>query len=615
MKTGLSTPNHNVQYDVNLMQERFDELATTKMELPTPDYNVEYDVNPTQKRLCELAMKHTPAIAKTAYNSLDKITRFKARQQARTYIIAPESDAAKYSGKVISRERAEKLIEHQRQFIERSGRLLQIDGYEGIGKHAIPVQWLYTLEAANVAGMQQILAFPRSAVQSEGEMSKAHRPYFRVVMTPGCDAPGMDGNVAMIVDLDNWTTYIIGSDYFGESKGSMLRMLNHYVYLHGGLAMHAACKEIKLNKHRMAIVILGLSGTGKTSITFSRHSEMTKPIQDDMIAVWRGGDLSITENGCFAKTWKLTEEREPTIYRGTVHPSAWVENAYFNKDGTFDFSKFAVAPEDVKRLKRILIETGASEENIDKYINGQVKYEDVVDENGIPEDGWDFVVWTQNGRSIIPMHAIENEANVTDLPAIGSLGMLNRDEGKDAAMPGIVRFTSPLRAAAYFTLGETSKTSATGKERGKTHVPFTQPFFPLASGLMSSRFDELVEDLPGLKTWLMNTGYIGGDQKDRGKGKALKVMIRHSCAMLEAMVRDEINWKVDPDFGYEIVDVDAPENAKLLEKVPAEILNPKLFYEQNGRLDEYEAWVKRIKAERMEFLKKCNAPQEVQDQL
>jgi len=635
MKVGTQPPSYNVEYHVNPTQETHSDVATEqppaigksaydslskttrtmKMGLQPPNYNVEYHVNPTQETIRDIATKHTPAIVRSAYGNLNKVTRFKARQQARTYVVAAEGDAAKYSGKVISREEAERLIEHQRRFIEKSDHLIQIDGYEGLGEHAVPVQWLYTREAANVAGMQQILAFSRLEVESVEQMKRSFHPYFRVVMTPGCDAPGMDGDVSMIVDLENWTTYVIGSDYFGESKGSMLRMLNHYVYLNGGLTMHAACEEIGLNGQRSAVVILGLSGTGKTAITFSAHSSLTKPIQDDMVAIWPKGELSITESGCFAKTWKLTEEREPTIYRGTLHPSAWVENAYLNQDGTFDFSKLALAPEDAEHLREILIETGASNEKLDRYISGDVKYEEVVDENGIPQDGWDFVVWTQNGRSIIPIHAIENEANVTDLPPITSLGMLNRDEGKDAAMPGIVRFTSPLRAAAYFTLGETSKTSAVGKERGRTHVPFTQPFFPLDWGLLSSRFDDLVKDLPGLGTWLMNTGYIGGDQKDREEGKALKVMIRHSCAALDAMLKDEIKWKVDPDFGYEIVDVDAPENAKLLEKVPAEILNPRLFFERNGRLDEYNDWVKRIKAQRKEILKKYDTPQEIQDQL
>jgi phosphoenolpyruvate carboxykinase (ATP) len=290
-----------------------------------------------------------------------------------------------------------------------------------------------------------------------------------------------------------------------------------------------------------------------------------------------------------------------------------VENVYPNADGTFDFSKGRLAPEDVARLKDMLIETGAPAENVEAFISGKVKIDDVVDEYDIPQDGWDFTVWTQNGRSIIPMKAIKGAASFDDIPQVRSLGILNRDEGKDAAMPGIVRFPTPELAAGYFMLGETSKTSAAGKERGKTRSPFTQPFFTSPYGLQAKRFSELGTKLKGLQMWLMNTGYVGGDQRDEAKGVALKVKIPHSSSMLEAMLKDEIKWKKDPDFGYEIVDVDAPENAKLLDKVPKEIMNPKLFYDKKGRTGEYENWVKNIKTQRETFLKKFDVDQKIVD--
>jgi phosphoenolpyruvate carboxykinase (ATP) len=162
-------------------------------------------------------------------------------------------------------------------------------------------------------------------------------------------------------------------------------------------------------------------------------------------------------------------------------------------------------------------------------------------------------------------------------------------------------------------LGETSKTSAAGKERGKTRSPFTQPFFTSPFGLQAKRFSELAAKLGGLEMWLMNTGYVGGDQKDQEKGQALKVKIPHSSAMLEAMLKRDIKWKKDPDFGYEIVDVDAPQNAKLLKKVPREILNPRIFFEAKGRAEEYKNWVNKMKTEREAFLRKFNVDQEIVD--
>jgi phosphoenolpyruvate carboxykinase (ATP) len=574
-------------------------------------YNVKYTTDPTQDQLRELALKFTPAIMTTAYGNINKLTRLKARMAKLTYCVAPESDKNKYSGNIIEPAEAQALIERQRAYIKKQGELIEINGYYGYGKGAVPIQWLYTKEAANLAGMQQVLAFPRSAIETKEQLSQPFKPKFRLVFTAGLNLQDMPGNLAIIVDLDNWTTYVMGSDYFGETKKGALRMLNEYVYRLGGLVMHAGAKKVKVGGKSLTMGILGLSGTGKTTTTFSKQGELAQPIQDDMIVLWPDGTCTITENGCFAKTFGLTKESEPVLYAGSTHPDAWVENVFPNPDGTYDFSKARLTPEEVARLKDMLIDTGAPPENVKAFISGKVKIDEVVDEYDIPKDGWDFTVWTQNGRSIIPMKAIKDRASFDEIPPVKSLGILNRDEGPDAAMPGIVRFPTPDLAAGYFMLGETSKTSAAGKERGKTRSPFTQPFFTSPFGLQAKRFSELATKLEGLGTWLMNTGYIGGDQKDEEKRKALKVKIPHSSAMLEAMLTGKIRWKKDPDFGYEIVDVDAPENAELLKKVPKEILNPKIFYENKGRGDEYKAWVERMKKEREDFLNKFNVDKNI----
>lgn len=570
---------------------------------PKP-YNVKYITDPTQAELRELALKHTPAIMKTAYGNINKFTRLKARMAKLTYCIALESEKDNFSGNIIDPAKARELIERQKAYIEKKGTLIQINGYYGYGKGAAPIQWMYTLEAANLAGMQQVLAFPRSAVESEKQLKQPFEPQFRLVYTAGLPLEDMPGKLAIVVDLDNWATHVMGSDYFGETKKGALRMLNEYVYRRGGLVLHAGAKKVTIDGKDITMGIMGLSGTGKTTTTFSKQGELAQPLQDDMIVIWPDGEVTITENGCFAKTFGLTPETEPVLYAGSIHPEAWVENVFPNPDGTYDFSKVRLTPEEVARLKDLLIMTGAPPDSVEAFISGKVKIDDVVDEYDIPQDGWDFTVWTQNGRSIIPMRAIKDAGSFDDIPRLRSLGILNRDEGPDAAVPGIVRLSTPELAAGYFMLGETSKTSAAGKERGKTRSPFTQPFFTSPFGLQAKRFSELVAKLPGLQTWLMNTGYVGGDQKDEEKGEALKVKIRHSSAMLEAMLSGKIRWKKDPDFGYEIVDVDAPENAQLLSEVPKEIVNPKIFFDDKGRADLYKTWVEKMKTEREAFLKK-----------
>ena len=462
---------------------------------PRP-FDVEYIENPSQPELRELALAHTPCVQKTAVGSINKVTRNKARMAKYTYIIDTED---RWSHQIIDPAKARGLIERQAKYIAEKGKLIAIDGYSGLGNGAFGTTWLYTLEGANIAGMQQILAFPRSDVESEAQLAQPFHPTFRLVYTPDLMLDDMPGRQAIIVDMANWTTYVMGADYFGESKKGVLRMLNHFVYEKGGLVLHAGAKAVTATSgETVTMTIMGLSGTGKTTTTFSKQGDLTEPIQDDMVTLWPHGALTITENGCFAKTDGLSLETEPVLYEATIGPEAWVENVFLEADGSFHFTKGVLSTEEVRRLRDILIATGADAAKVDQYIAGEVKIDELVDSHGIPADGWDFVVWTQNGRSIVPLSSIPDAADLQRIPQVKSMGILNRDEGYDAAMPGIVRFTSPEQAAGYFMLGETSKTSAAGKERGKTRSPFTQPFFPAKHGLQAKRFAELAATMPGV---------------------------------------------------------------------------------------------------------------------
>lgn len=566
--------------------------------IETRPYDVEYLSDLSQEQLREFALTHTPCIAVTAQGNLNKVSRNKARMAKFTFVIADESEQSSFSHKVISRTEADRLIAAQRRYIEEQGRLLEVNGFLGLGPRSVGVQWLYTMEGANIAGMQQVLAFPVSDVLKEGE---TFQPDFQVIYTPD-HFPDAPGGQRILVDLEARVTHIMGPDYFGESKKSALRLLIDHTYALGGLTLHAGAKSVRIDGNDVTMTIMGLSGTGKTTTTFSKQGDVARPIQDDMVTLWPGGELSITENGCFAKTIGLSEETEPVIYRGTMSREAWVENAYTADDGTFDFFKEELTKEEVARLRDVLIATGAPAANVDKYIAGEVRAADVTDALGVLQDGWDFVKWTGNGRSIIPMSKVEDAADLTTIPPVRCMGILNRDEGADACTPGILKFASAAQAAGFFMLGETTKTSAAGKDVGKTRSPFTQPFFPRAFGMQATRFNELAATMPHVTLWLMNTGYVGGSVKEVKAGTAHKVKIRHSSAMLEALLTDSIAWTTDPDFGYLVVDLDAPKNSVLLQQVPAEILRPVTFYERTGRMAEYRAWVDRMKAERRKFL-------------
>ena len=76
---------------------------------------------------------------------------------------------------------------------------------------------------------------------------------------------------------------------------------------------------------------------------------------------------------------------------------------------------------------------------------------------------------------------------------------------------------------------------------------------------------------------------------------AKKVTIPYSSAIVQGIVQGTIDWTEDPDFGYEVA-------ASVPRVDDVEILQPRLLYARQGRTDEHDAMVARLKRERREFL-------------
>jgi len=198
--------------------------------------------------------------------------------------------------------------------------------------------------------------------------------------------------------------------------------------------------------------------------------------------------------------------------------------------------------------------------------------------------------YTQNGRTTWPFSYV-HPFPAEDLQPAEFLLILNRN---DNIVPGVARLDR-AQAAAYFMLGETRGTSAGGaEEAGKAlRVPGTNPFFPRRNEDMGNRFLELL-DGHELKVFLLNTGRVGGGDED---DRSTKVRIPHSSAIVQGIAQGTIEWEQDPDFHYEVAT-----------SIPGiddiEILQPRRLYERQGRVDEYDAHVERLKRERHEYLSK-----------
>ena len=487
-------------------------------------------VNPTQEEMRAWVLEHMPRVTETEFGNLNYQAEVTARLKKSTFFVA---DTEIHQNR-ISREEADEWGRKQDAYIADKDMIL-IEGYIGPDPEFRTASRVFIEKTqANIPAMQQQLYFDKDA---------DYDPEFTVIYTPGMRAPGKPDDRLIIVDLDNYVTRVIGSDYFGESKMGGLRMWNKWVYDRGGLAMHSGAKVFPTehtghDEERLALII-GLSGTGKTTTTF-RQQHGSLPVQDDFIALMPGGKVYSTEAGCFAKTFGLDPDDEPTIYAGTTTADAWLENVGVSENGKVDF----------------------------------------FDDSH-----------TANGRSTFPLADIRSR-EPSGLPTADFLLILNRNEN---IIPAVAKLKRE-QAAAYFMLGETKGTSAGGAaEAGKNlRVPGTNPFFFNNDAWQANRLLELLETMPDLDVYLLNTGRVGGGDDDE---RSKKVRIPHSSAIVSAIVDGSIAWDEDPDFGYYVATL-------IPDFDDGELLQPRKLYERQDRTDEYKQRVEQLKAERIEYLNK-----------
>jgi phosphoenolpyruvate carboxykinase (ATP) len=478
--------------------------------------------NPTPDELRRFT-EEMPECRITEFGNVNVQTKVVSRSADSTHVVDRVS-----SGKTMTRDAYDEIARRQDAYLADHD-VVAVDGWIG-NDPELRTRARLTMEKryANVAGMQQKLYFPRD---------DGAEPEVQVIYTPGLTAPGYPNDRLIAVDLDHNVTRVLNSDYFGESKKGGLRMWNNIVFERGGLALHAGLKVIPTPNGDKVFMIIGLSGTGKTTTTFTTQNG-SKPIQDDFVGLMPGGRAFGTENGCFAKTFSLDPDFEPSIHGAVTKPSAYLENVYQDDAGTVNFFEQS---------------------------------------------------YTQNGRAVFEMRDLLAYEDARNVGPVDYLLILNRNEN---IIPAVARLNQE-QAAAYFMLGETTGTSAGGAaEEGRfLRVPGTNPFFPLPHGLQGNRLLDLLATHP-IETYLLNTGRVGGTDGDE---RSKKVKIPHTSACVKGIAEQTIAFDEDPDFHYqvatEIPDFDDPE-----------LLRPILLYEREGRLDEYGGTVERLKVERVQHL-------------
>ena len=207
------------------------------LQLPEPR---SVERNPSPYRLRELALAGMPRLIETEFGNLNYTAEITARLKNSTFFV---SDREIHQNRIDRAEAAE-WARTQDEHISSKDMIL-IEGYIGPDRARRTGCRLY-IEATqpNIAAMQQQLYFPPD---------EEWAPEFSVIYTPTLRAPGKPDDRLIIVDLDNYVTRVLGSDYFGESKMGGLRMWNHLVYHKGGLALHAGLKTFPAESTRSGV--------------------------------------------------------------------------------------------------------------------------------------------------------------------------------------------------------------------------------------------------------------------------------------------------------------------------------------------------------------------------
>ena len=378
------------------------------------------------------------------------------------------------------------------------------DGFVGAMKeYKMPIR-VVTEYASQALFANQLFICP-----TEEEL-KEHSAEFTVVCAPSFKAKGAEDGINseafIIVNFDKKIILMGGTQYSGEIKKSIFSIMNFLLPLKGVLPMHCSAN---IGEDNNTAVFFGLSGTGKTTLSADPNRRL---IGDDEHG-WCNEGVFNFEGGCYAKTIKLSKEREKEIYEA--------------------------------------IKFGTVLENV------------VLDEKGEPN--YDDDSLTENSRAAYPLQYIDNieQSGMGGNP--NTIIFLTADAF--GVLPPVSRLSKEA-AMYHFMSGYTSKVA--GTERGITEPTatfsacFGEPFMLMNPAVYAKLLGEKIEEHKA-EVYLINTGWLAG-----GYGKGDRISLKHTRAMVTACLGGGfrgVDFQMHPIFK-----VDVPKSCP---QVPSEILNPR----------------------------------------
>jgi phosphoenolpyruvate carboxykinase (ATP) len=289
----------------------------------------------------------------------------------------------------------------------------------------------------------------------------------------------------------------------------------------GVFPMHCSAN---IGKDDDVALFFGLSGTGKTTLSADPERQL---IGDDEHG-WSDTGVFNIEGGCYAKTIRLSAEKEPQIYHA--------------------------------------IRFGSVLENVPL-------------DPGTRRPDYDSQLYTENTRAAYPLDFIPNHEPTGRGGHPKTVFFLTCDAF--GVMPPIARL-NPEQAMAYFLCGYTAKVAGTEvgvkDPEAEFSTCFAAPFLPLPPRRYANLLGEKLKKHQS-PVWLLNTGWIGG-----GFGVGERISLTYTRAMLRAALEgklDAVGYRTDPVFGLSV-----PTTCP---GVASEVLDPKAAWSDKAAYDKTAA--------------------------
>ena len=318
---------------------------------------------------------------------------------------------------------------------------------------------------------------------------------------------GVDSQTSIALHLDRGESVILGTEYAGEMKKGVFTLMNYLMPRQGILSMHCSANQ---GLDEDVSLFFGLSGTGKTTLSADPHRAL---IGDDEHC-WTDTGIFNIEGGCYGKMIDLSPKHEPEIY-GAISFGSVLENVVYDPNSReVDYSNISI---------------------------------------------------TSNTRGSYPIEFIPN----AKIPCIGghpsNIILLTCDAF--GILPPLSLLT-PEQAMYHFISGYTAKVAGTevGVQDPEAifSACFGAPFLVWHPSVYAKMLADQIRTF-GVKTWLVNTGWLGGSF---GTGERIK--LSHTRALIDAIHLGNLtdaDYQIDPVFGLSF-----PKNCP---NIPSDILNPR----------------------------------------